>query len=40
MEIQENGGVICLKVNPEIAVSYDENGMVTGSREGTMMAGR
>ncbi len=30
MEIQENGGVICLKVNPEIAVSYDENGMVTG----------
>ena len=29
-ETQEKSGVICLKVNPEIAVSYDEAGMVTG----------
>ena len=28
-ETQEKSGVICLKVNPEIAVSYDEAGMVT-----------
>ena len=28
-QTNEKSGVICLKVNPEIAVSYDENGMVT-----------
>ena len=26
---EEKGGVIAIKVNPEIAVFYDENGMVT-----------
>lgn len=25
-----NGGVLCLKVNPEIAINYDESGLVTG----------
>ncbi len=27
--VQENGGTLILKVNPEIAVEYDENGRVT-----------
>ena len=35
MEIREKGGVICLKVNPEIAVSYDESGKVRGLLEVT-----
>ncbi|MDE7319621.1 MAG: hypothetical protein K2N46_07810 [Lachnospiraceae bacterium] len=28
-EVQESGGILVLKVNPEIAVEYDENGRVT-----------
>ena len=30
-QLQLTGGVLCLKINPEIAVHYDENGKVTKS---------